>query len=91
MDDSLDGSNAGTAAADCWGRCLTAWRTVKAAASGALVTLDSGLRSALRANLHALVSLSLILVRHGGTRLPDGGCGGLQLRPRNCMCSGPHL
>lgn len=72
--DGDDSVGAGSATAGFWDRCLAVWHTAKAAASGLLGSLDAGLRSSLRANLHALVSLSLILVSWRGTCLPRLCC-----------------
>ena len=50
-----------------WEWCLEGWQASKAACAGILSSLEAGLRSALRSNLHALVSALLIMGLFIGT------------------------
>lgn len=50
-----------------WGRCRSAWRDTQDACAGVAASLQAGLRSALRSNLHALVAGALILGLFVGT------------------------
>jgi hypothetical protein len=57
----------GSGGGEWWDSCLECWQASKAACAGILSSLEAGLRSALRTNLHALVSALLIMGLFIGT------------------------